>query len=51
MSKEIQTTSSKLESQFAKVLRQIQQARQRAYSQVNKTLVALGAYEVSDRFS
>ena len=41
MSKEIQTTSSKLEPQFTKVLTQIQQARQRAYSQVNKTLVAL----------
>ena len=41
MSKEIQTTSSKLEPQFTKVLMQIQQARQRAYSQINKTLVAL----------
>lgn len=41
MSKEIQTTSSKLEPQFTKVLTQIQQARQRAYSQVNKTLVEL----------
>jgi len=41
MSKEIQTTSSKLEPQFTKVLTQIQQARQRAYSQINKTLVEL----------
>ncbi|MGA1825656.1 MAG: PDDEXK nuclease domain-containing protein [bacterium] len=41
MSKEIQPPSSRHEPQFTEILTQIQQARQKAYSQVNKTLVEL----------
>ena len=41
MTNKIQTKPSKLESQFTKILTQIQQARQKAYSQINKTLTEL----------
>jgi predicted nuclease of restriction endonuclease-like (RecB) superfamily len=41
MTKKVQTISAKLEPQFTKILTQIQQARQNAYSQINKTLTEL----------
>ena len=41
MTKKIQTISGKLEPQFTKILTQIQQARQKAYSRINKTLTEL----------
>ena len=41
MRKNSAISSAKLETQFAEVLQQIQQAKQKAYQQINKTLVEL----------
>ncbi len=41
MTKKVQTISGKLEPQFTRILTQIQQSRQKAYSRINKTLTEL----------